>query len=192
MFEFPRLGSSPRGRASVFAVPLKEDYARLVGVPLEDANFVVDAVGAIIQDRLLRGLPSGIPFVGVIHVRFQRDRKFHVGTIAHHPNYPDKNAKQITYPVFSSPALYVSRVIKDVIRDSAPYTGHLTDMFSGARTHADELRSIGRLRKKAFRKRVSTYVHVTSDKAKERIRRTKRKKKREAARKARKREGVRR
>lgn len=165
--ELPSLGSSRHGRAHVFSLPLKEEFSRMTGVTIEDANYLIDALGAVIQDRLLRGLPSGIPFVGVIHVEFQRDRKFSVKQIAHNPSFPDHNATHITYPVYATPRLYCSRVIRKEVRDNAPYSGNLADMYYVARQNAEEVHAVEKLRKKGIRKRKqrpSVYVHPTNTK----------------------------
>ncbi len=163
MIELPKLGSSKRGRAHVLSVPLKEDFSRLTGVSREEANLMIDALGAVIQDRLLRGLPCGIPFFGVLYVKFNRDRCFHVDPIKGR-NKNRLKEKTMVWPIHASPALYCSRVIKEAIRDNSPFTGDLVDFYKNSIKRAEEILAIERRRKRTLKKYCveKRYVHPTA------------------------------
>jgi hypothetical protein len=151
MIEFPKIGSAPNGLAHVFSKQLKEDYARLIGVPVKEANFIIDCVGAVIHDRLLRGQPCGIPFLGVIHMKFRRGRRFHMSGVSGRPWNPEKR-REMEFPVHGQPTLWMSKRVRLYIRDSAPYTGDLRSLYRKAWINEKEviaIRKVQRAQKKA-------------------------------------------
>lgn len=129
MIELPKDGSAWNSFSHVFSLPLKKDYARLMGVNIREASFIIDHVGAVIQDRLLRGLPCGIPFVGVLHIQYTRGRRFTVKGVSHMSFFPDKGKKSIEFPLYAQPKLFVSEKMRILFRDSVPYTGNLKDHY---------------------------------------------------------------
>jgi len=139
MMELPRLGSSKNGLPWQMAKGLKEDYARLIGVTLEEADHVVNTVGAVIQDRLLRGQPCGIPYVCTLYVRrFEYHIRPGSGILAN--SRMSFLAKKFLKPELLKPrkiktARVQMRVVKEVgnaVRLCSPYTKELEEFFSDA------------------------------------------------------------
>jgi len=145
MIEFPRIGSSKRGYPWQMAKGLKEDYARLVGVSLDEAEHIVNTVGAVIQDRLVRGQPCGIPFVCTLYVRhFEHHIRPGPGII----NNPALNAvalksakKHGRWPEeWFKPRLIrsarlqmrVPKEIGELVRLSSPKTAEVEDQYAEA------------------------------------------------------------
>ena len=153
MIEFPKIGSANNGMANVFSKKLKEDYARLIGVPIKDADFILNCVGAVIHDRMLRGQPCGIPFLGVIHMKFRRGRRFHMSGVSGRPRNPEKR-REMEFPVHGQPTLWMSKRVRLYFRDSAPYTGDLQSLYRKAWVNEKEIiaiRKIQRAQKKQER-----------------------------------------
>jgi hypothetical protein len=66
------VGGSATSIAQVLSVPVIEDLARALGVPEAQAKDMLYTLGRIFQQRLLRGLPCGIPFVGGLYISQKR------------------------------------------------------------------------------------------------------------------------
>lgn len=138
--DLPEVLSYPQGYPNVLARGLKEDFSRATGLPIEEANYLMDQLGAVIQERLLRGLPSGIPFVGVIYVEFQHFRKIGVSGIRMEKcDLPQLNDNMLQMRMFAKPNFYVPRGLRHAVRDNAPFTGELKDHYNKENTRRMEI-----------------------------------------------------
>jgi len=115
-------------KADIMAEPLEADLAAFLGIPDIEAHKIVDAVGKVIFNRLLHGQPSGIPHVGIFHLRYLREKVYHNG-------FGKKSAIKTPLPSEFRFRLYpqcmfeFARVSKLKVRDEAPYTGQLGDHY---------------------------------------------------------------
>lgn len=128
--EMPEVGSSHRAYYNVLAKGVMDDFARKVGIPTEESEYFIRCLGAVIQERLLAGLPCGIPYVGTIYVNFRHYRRYNVTGLVNNPlNNLKPGDRQVMKRLSAKLDFESSRQVKEMIRDEAPYTGSLKDHY---------------------------------------------------------------
>lgn len=128
--DWPLEGSAYNSQQMVLSKPLVQEFSRITGLSQRDADFFVKALGKVIHDRLLEGLPSGIPFVGVIGHIYKHNRRFSLKQ-ARDTNSRLSNSldAKIDFPVWSKVILQQPELLRLYFRDSAPYTGSINDHY---------------------------------------------------------------
>lgn len=115
----------------ILALPVKEALAKKLGIPFEEACYIYDQLGDVLYERLISGLPCGIP---------------HIGTIFH-SYYVNRGAESMDNPTGPRvPCKTFRTLLKCSVgrnRDfklHVPYTGSLAHHVALERKRAREVR----------------------------------------------------
>lgn len=135
-------------RCVVMSEELVRELADEWGMGLRETRKNLALFGRTLQRRLCEGKASGIPFLGVVHVEFQYNRRFNTANLNRNSkkNFrKNGNHKEILVkPIWGQAKLSVSPSMKERI-SQAPHTGNLEVHYERAKLEKGKTSTLRRL-----------------------------------------------